>query len=230
MKNITLNHGEDIDVPICWDETTTRAFQRIKAKGEMTMLQAFCLLNNLDYDETAQESNELIEAALYQCSSFVFNEPEAFRFRDPEPFIELRGKKIEVPKKLESLTLEQNMHLRVALSKDGVVLEELISTALAVYLQPLLDGGRFNYTKAMELKAEIEELPIAQTFPIGFFYLSKLNNYGASGLLYSLRWKLKNLKLKLRLRMKRMLPTWRFSLILILLTSMQLGLACLHDW
>lgn len=185
--------------PICWEETTTEEYQGVKAVRELDLLTAFCGLNSLPFAEVAETSSDEIDSVLYQCASFVFNQEEYFRDLKPPTHYKLGGKTVMVPTKLGSLTIMQNLIIRQAMSKPNTCLEQLISIAVAVFLQPLVDEGKFSYDRAKELEKEVLKMPIEKTFPVGFFYLSKLNNFGRFGLLAWFQNKLRKLNFKMRL-------------------------------
>jgi hypothetical protein len=221
MARALIVNGEPKDCSICWEETKTKHFQTLMDAPHLDELKAFAILLDTEFDELAQDRSEMLTGELYPCVAYVFNQPQEFRDAKHDRFITLRGKRIELPAKLEALTVEQNMYLFRCLYQDKRPLETLISTAIAVYLQPLVMGGKFNFDEAMKLKAEIEEMPIGATFPIGFFYLSKLNNYGTSGLLYWFRRKLISLLLKIKFLRRLKWISLLHLMVLLSLISMQ---------
>jgi hypothetical protein len=56
--------------------------------------------------------------------------------------------------------------------------DELISLTVAIYMQPIIDGGDFDPDKAMILHEKVLDLPITDTYPVGFFFAKSLMNYG----------------------------------------------------
>jgi hypothetical protein len=210
--------------PTCWEETSTEQFQRLKSVNKLDLLKAFCFLLNVDYDEVAQSTSEILESSLYQCTAFVFNQPEYFREQKHKGYFKYRDVKYKIPTKLGSLSIEQNMHIRSAMYESNVVLEQLISKAVAVYMQPIISGARFDSEQADILENEVREMPICETFPIGFFFLSKLNNFGSGGLLYLLPLKVQKLILRMTLlklpKLKSFLPSLTYLLSIGLLSTM----------
>lgn len=188
MLALTANENIKIECITCWEECNTRIFQRIVKEWEpeipladRSALKLFCILTGANFTALLKNTDENLELAIYQCTAFVYNQPMDFKDGLPK-VLKLRGKLITVPKKLSSMSIEQNMHIRKALQTCRS-LEELISLACAVYLQPQVDGTQYSHDKALELEKEILDMPIWQTFAVGFFYLSKLNNSGKHGLL-----------------------------------------------
>lgn len=188
-------NNEKIECPICWEEMDTATFQRIyNAEDIVDPVKVFSLLTNTHYDAIMEDRSEELELTLYQVTSFVYTQAQAFR-ESPVPVVMRIGERIiMIPKNLESLTIGQNMHIRKAMS-EAKNLESLISLACAVYLQPLIDNDKFNFERAKEVEKSILALSIYETFPIGFFFLKKLNESGRNGLrlwLHRIRMRIKN--------------------------------------
>lgn len=186
MVILNVNDGK-VKCPVCWEEVSTRTYQNIKALKEPTLLHVFSKLVDIELNDISQSRSEELEVALYQVSAFVYNQPEYFRDLPPPDDFKIGGKVVPVPKKLERLTLEQNLFLKSKIN-EGDVLEQHISLATATFLQPLVTG-RFNSDDVFSLKNEVDEMLIEKTFPVGFFFLKKLMNFGAGGyrLLFQLR-------------------------------------------
>jgi hypothetical protein len=201
MLQINVNDTSKM-CPTFWEDVKTGTYQKLKATKDLDLLKGFSVLIDTDLIELEQSTSEDLEVALYQCASFIFTQEEYFRKSDVPKSIKLKGVNLILPRKLENMTLEQTLFMRTKMSKEGGVLEEFISTACAVYLQPLVTKTPFNVEEAMALKAEIDELPIEQTFPVGFFFLNRLNNYGKNGMLLLIRLQLTKLMRSLRSRLR----------------------------
>jgi hypothetical protein len=170
-------------LPVAWEEVDTATYQRI-VEAERNELALFCAMIGEEFDSIAEERSEELQAAVIQCTSYLLTEEPTFSSAEVPSKIKLRGKYYEVPKQLELLTIEQNMYIRQSM-KTAKYIESLISTAVAVYMQPYVFNGKYNAEEAKLLEKEVATMSIFDTYPIGFFYLSKLRNYGSTGLLYS---------------------------------------------
>lgn len=172
-----------VKAPVAWEETTTGIFEELYRNQvtEDEPLKTFSVITGLAVEEIAQSNDRDLEAGLYQVNAFVFNQPETFRNLAVPERIKLRGSWIEIPRnKIDKYTISQGLAMRQELRK-AVNLESLISFAVAVYLQPIVDGGRFDLAQARELRKEIQELPIFETFALGFFLLAKHGRAGKNG-------------------------------------------------
>lgn len=187
MIVVTANEDKKLHCITCWEECSTGMFERIvdewepdKPKEERSPVLLFSILTGTDYKITLQAQDDELETAIYQCVAFVYVQEMFFKDEDHPEIIEINDKRIVIPTKLGSMTVEQNMLMRRAL--EGKRLEANISLAMAVYLQPLVDGTEFDFDRALLLREKIKAMPIWQTYSIGFFFLSKLRPFGSSGL------------------------------------------------
>lgn len=175
-------NGQKLQIPICWEAVTVDQFQKLYTSGELDNLKAFSILSGLNVDKLQEETREDLDAAVYQCTAFIFTTEQTFRNIPVPSSIRIAGRLVVLPKKVSALTIGQNFHVRQAMVR-ATTQEELIAFTTAVFLQPIVDGTKFDIDMAKELEAEILQMNIFDVFPIGFFYLSKLNSYGRSGLL-----------------------------------------------
>jgi hypothetical protein len=182
---------------ICWEETKTKHFQKLRSEKELDLIKAFSILIDEPYTDIAQSKSEDLEAALYQCVSYVFTQPEYFRDLEFPKSIRIRDQHYILPTDVQALSIEQNMHIRKAMAKANTY-DELISIAVAIYLQPIVDQTEFAMKAAKELEKEILEMPIGVTYPIGFFFLHKLNKRGFFGIVSLCLKKMKKLNLKIK--------------------------------
>lgn len=162
----------------CWEECLTYEFQELVQLKDPNILSVFCVMANQKYDEVAVVKDGLLERKLYLISNFYFNQEQAFKQLSlPREFFG-----VKIPLRLELMTIEQNMHMRRRMV-PGEKLEAQISWAIAIYLQPLIDKTGFDEKRVEEIEKVVRNMRIYETYALGFFILSKLNNYGISGLL-----------------------------------------------
>lgn len=178
-----------VSIPTCWEESTCGLYQRLlgEVREGDDLIKVFAILSGLNYRAVADSTDSNLEAVLYQATAFVFNQPQEFKkLHEPKSF-KIQGHTILIPSNVGKLTVVQNLHLRAAIAKaekNKQPLETLISLAMAIYLQPLIDVVPFDYGRAKEIELEILEMNIFDVYPVGFFLLSRLTNYGARGLRY----------------------------------------------
>ena len=198
-------NDKQLECPVCWQAVTVDMFQNIyRQGGTLDPVRVFSILTGTSFDRLLDETREDLDAAVYQCTAFIYNQDQSFRKIECPKGINIGGKFVMIPRQLGRLTIGQNFHIRQELAQHPN-LESAISIACAVYLQPLIDGAKFDINRAKEIEKEILTMNIFEVFPVGFFYLSKLNNYGRSGLLSYL------LRILSTIGIRKKSLTWRMS-------------------
>lgn len=180
MIRASIN-GKRINLPSGWHEVDTATFQRIKSLEEPTIISVFSAVIDYDHQTIAQSGDLELELAMYQVCSFILNPvtEEYFRKAEPPKWFTIEGKRVTIEKNLESMTIEQNLVVRQKMTSIKF-LEQAISFAIAVYIQPKIDG-KFDIDRAKQLEAAVLAMPIEDTFPLGFFLLKRLQNFGRNG-------------------------------------------------
>jgi len=171
---ITLN-GKKYECPVCYEELKTRHWQRMKSPEwepekpllERDAFKLFCILTDSEF-KTFHATSEN-EVTIWNAVKWVYDQPFEFT-SDVPPYLQIGEKIISVPKDMRALSIGQNIHLRQVLDSLQY-LEEGLSMAAAIYLQPVYDESKFNYEKAVELEKQIREMPAYLIRPIGFFLL-----------------------------------------------------------
>jgi hypothetical protein len=200
---IKLN-GVKHDLASCYHELKTKHYIRIvsewdndKPLKDRDYFKLFCILTDTEFKEFKKDN----EALIWKCVKWVLEEPYTFPTEVPK-VIELDTKIIDIPKRPEYLSAAQNIVCRQMMeklpyticdkcnkdNKEGCkkcygvgslpVFEAGISMAVAIYLQPLVDGDVFDYDKAMALKEKIDEMPAYLIYPVGFFLLKNVIESG----------------------------------------------------
>ncbi len=192
MEHVVIN-GKRVKYSDCWDNTTTRQYQRIvswdadKALIDRDYFKLFGIISDTYY-KSFQNTTEN-KATLWQIVSWVIDDPFP-KFEVPK-LLKIRGKYISVPRETRLLSIGQNIHARQELDKAIVLRNkesgkfvdcDCYSIIVAIFIQPLVDGGEFDFDKAKELEKEIAEMPITLIKPIGFFLLKHVLNRGKSSI------------------------------------------------
>lgn len=184
----TTNKGkEKVSCPERWDEVSVDQFQRIIREWDgQDWLQIFSILSGLNVNDIRTSTDHKLETALYQCIQFVFAKSELEDLPIPEEMTlrpiwlsdaPLVCDVVKIPKKIGKLTIGQAIQARKLLegTKD---IRECISSVTAIYFQPLIDKTDFDFLRAMEIEQVIAKMPITKIYPIGFFLVRRLNEYG----------------------------------------------------
>lgn len=181
--------------PDSWRVCSTGIFQRIlrdwepdKPIAARDRVKLFGILTGTEYKAVSESKDEVLEAAIWQVTSFVYYEPMDFDALLRPKTLTVNGRTVEIPDRMGRMSIGQNIHVRQAIM-SGVNPAALVSLATAVYLQPLLDAAvvngkevpaEFNYERAQEIEKHILEMPVTEIYPIGFFFSRQLTPSGST--------------------------------------------------
>lgn len=194
----------------CYEELIVRHYIKIlkwepeKDLADRDYVKLLGILIEKDFtgiENTIENEITLIDAVGW----VVFNQ---FQFSKDIPkvlvFTRNHGESItiDLPQNIKELSIGQNIHARREIEKC-TILEEAIPMVTAIYLQPLIDKGKFVLNRAKEIAKEIEQLPIYLIHPLGFFLL---NHVPKPGQLSPKTWPAENFSLNKML--KRLSPRW----------------------
>jgi hypothetical protein len=178
VKSITVRSSEgyeDYKIPQSWSEVTVDQYQKIVQTTDL--ITVFSILCDKDYKTLSNRVNPDLERILFDCVRFVSE--QAFKASKAPKVLTIDGKELIVPKRIGGLSIGQSIHVRQKL-EGCKVYEEVISLAVACYLQPLYDRSEFDLDKALELEQVILKMPITEIYPIGFFLLKPLTRTGSN--------------------------------------------------
>jgi hypothetical protein len=181
MIGLRLN-DKPCKCPTSWQEVKTRQYVRILKEWDPELpiedRDYFKLLSILtDSDFSRMEQTIENQVTLTSVLGWVITQPFTFDTTLPK-VMEIDGKLVDIPREPRELSIGQNIHLRRDYIDKSKILEENISIATAIYLQPILDKSHFKMPRAQELAKQIDEMPIALIYPIGFFLLSRALRFG----------------------------------------------------
>lgn len=206
MVKVILN-GKPFECATCKEELTTGQYQRILKEWDINQpdlakrdyLKLFSILTKSSF--AAANMTVEMEQAIWECVSWVVYEPFAYS-KDLPTVLDIAGKTLTIPKRIGACSIGQNVILKQVLD-SCTYMEEGLSLATAIYLQPDWSGGKFDYAKAKELDEIIKEMPCALIYPVGFFLLNRALRGGKKS---QRIWQ--QIRNNLSLSLKRMLPSW----------------------
>ena len=167
---INLN-GVKKDIPDCFERLTARQYEMLvpELAKEMEARDHFAMFNILaGTDFKDYHANSENEVTIWNAIRWIYE--QSFTSTMPT-VLKIEDKIITVPKKIKAMTIGQNIALRQLIEKSKYV-EENICAACAIYLQPLIDGTKFNPDRVDDVKKVIEAMPAYLIRPIGFFLLT----------------------------------------------------------
>lgn len=191
-----------------WGDLTLRQYQRIYSEWDIEkepherdyfkLLEILCGFR--DPNVTPEK-----EEAIYQLTRWVNEEPINYSKEVPKEIL-LNDRRIEI-EKVEELSIGQNILVKQTLDKAKYV-DECLSTALAIYLQPKHDGAKFDNKNAQKLEKDILQMKASEVYGLGFFLLSRALKRGR---ISPRRWfQIRN---SLTSRLRRAFPRWLRALL-----------------
>ena len=177
----TSKGKREIKCPDSWANTSTANYQNLMREWDgKDLVKLFAILTGVELKTLANTHDLELEEALLIATNFIYTEPPTFKEKPAPKEFTYNSKKITFPKQVEGFSIGQSILIRQRLDEVKTY-DELISYALAVYLQPKIDGGDFDSDRVEDIEAEILKMPITETYPLGFFLLRPLMRRGASG-------------------------------------------------
>jgi hypothetical protein len=192
IVDFKTNQGKySVKVPSSWNEVTVEQFQNwMREWDKQDYLQAFGLITNTKVDAIAESKSSRLEASIYQTIAFMFD--PNWNWNDLKLGKELRLQPmwmdaedrncwmpitVKIPRRVGRFTIGQSIQARKSL--EGVKdLREGMSIVTAIYLQPLIDNGKFDMLRVIEIERIILKMKITDIYPIGFFLLRRLTSSG----------------------------------------------------
>lgn len=208
MTSIKLN-GKKYLIPSSWKEVTTIQYIRIitewASSAEDIADRDFFILINIFTGLNFKRFERTIDNEITLTSALEWVITEPFRFQDTLPkVLKIGNKSVSIPEDPRELSIGQNIHLRRDFIEKSKYLEENISIATAIYLQPIIDNSLFKINRAKEISKQLEDMPAYLIYPIGFFLLRRALGFGGKPAKF---WPL--LKISLSTMFGRMLHGWR---------------------
>lgn len=170
-----------IECPTSIFEMTTELYQKIITDWTYdetltSIIKLFALMTGQPFADYYDSTDLELERAVVKYTKFIYFMEADLQLLPQLNYFKYGNREIPLPKNLGRLTLAQNLFMKKAItSKDS---RSYIAFALAIYLQPLIDGSQFNEDRVDQLEKEFLQLPISQTYQVGFFYSSQRKPYG----------------------------------------------------
>lgn len=168
--------------PSAWEELPTGTYQKLISEWDPDIIslssksvdKLFQLLAEREVDFSV--ANLSTDSKVWQAMSFIYEQPIYLDLLPLPNFFIIEGKKINVKMKIEQLSIGQNIVMKQSL-ENAKDLRTLLSKAIAIYLQPKVDGA-FSQDRVNEIEEDIKIMPITSTYSLGFFLLTRLKSSG----------------------------------------------------
>src|SRR6478752_4094986 len=169
---VTNKREIKVDGPLAWSGVSTEKYQQLLSNKDYDVIDVVAIFCGIDHDLLFQCKDQGKIGVLYSMVAFAFDTDIDDTL--PDYFV-YDGQAYKMPK-VRNMSFGQMVLLRKHMEKKS--LNEGVSLACAIYLQPLIDGGAFDLERALEIEKEIAKMPITKTYGLGFFFLRKLRSNG----------------------------------------------------
>lgn len=164
-------------VPTSWEELTlAQSYQIEEAKSSIEM---YSVITGRPVEDLLNDKS-LKEEDFWAAVGFVHNPPDWTKQKKPA-FIEISGKRIPLPGFLAKETLGQKVTFS-QLVKEEKDMHALIPKAVAIYMQPKIDG-KFIPENLKRVEAQLMQSPCVQVYAAAWFFFRKSRNLMKFGVL-----------------------------------------------
>lgn len=165
-----------------YGELTTEQYQKLythwdieKDPHERDYFKLLCILTDTPFREVNPTPEK--EAAVYELTRWINEEPFPYSKQVPKSIV-VDDRTIEIPEDLGELSIGQNIVLRQIAEKSKYI-DEALSTATAVCIQPIFDKAKFDYARAKEIEKIVRKMKASVIYPVGFFLLKRVLETGS---------------------------------------------------
>jgi hypothetical protein len=152
-----------------WDELTFAQILEIERAGQIDPLGMFAILTGLSVAYVDNLSAEL-ESQLFDIVSPLFDNPIDFKALHRPERILVDGVLCTVPRP-DKLTLGQNI-MFLQLAESDADIYSVMADAVAIYMQPVIDGGQFDRVKLEATKRKLLKCRGVDVVAVFGFFLS----------------------------------------------------------
>ena len=173
--------GKTISVPESWDDITCGQWLNIeKVKDRSDVVAIFSALCDVPYNDLFLADLDEVMPMIERVS-FISDTPDFLKIEAPKTVF-ISGKNIDVPQDIRLKTLGQFQTFQskvlphVLVYKDGGISCDfkVMDVAVAIYMQPLITGKKFDAETLEETIKEVRSMPMLECFALANFFLNNL--------------------------------------------------------
>ena len=166
-------------MPSQWQEVNVETFERLaELDNDYTdTLKFLAALSGVDYS-TLMNAKESLGAMVTSGLKFIADQQPLLQKIPHKSHFVFEGKGYKVPKDMELERFGQKIMMQQRMSTKQP--HECIAFAVALYMQPIIDG-KFDEAKIADLEAEVKKMSIIEIYPLANFFFSQLKLYRLVG-------------------------------------------------
>lgn len=160
------------DVANCWGDVTVKQFTEV-VNRDMTVSQLLSVFTGITEDEINIYDQDALTKVIYPLFIWINESIDMSTTTMPDTLL-INGKRIKIPKDIAQESAGQNWLLQQLMSScSDESYYPIIADVVAVMLQPLITGEKFNDRRHEEIKEIINYLRIVDVLPVAAFFLNR---------------------------------------------------------
>jgi len=166
------------ELPASYGELTFRQFYALQ-KSDGNNLNEFAILSGLEKSFLEQCEDLELDYRVAQCLSFFQDKFDCNEYLVPD-YITISGKRYKTPGGIGINTFGQKLALVQAITeaeKAGGNEIDCYPFVIALYMQPVVTGQKYNADLVEKLIPEVMECKLAEAWPLAGFFLSNYARY-----------------------------------------------------
>lgn len=161
-------------LPTSWDEVTLGQYiEMAKHSDELSIIRLLSILSGVDYLVLMNVNSETFDDRIVDHMGFI-REPINVHELPAVESLTINGKSYPLPDPAKC-TIGQKLGLesQIRIGQDMNTLHaDLVATAVAIYMQPLIDAAPYNDERIEPIRNMVLQLPLKQVYPAGSFFLN----------------------------------------------------------
>lgn len=160
-------------LPASWDEVTLGHYiEMAKHSDDLSIIRLLSILSGVNYVVLLNVNAETFDERVIDHMNFIREPIDVHSLPEVES-LAINGKTYPLPDP-GKCTIGQKLALQsqIRIGQDMNTLHaDLVATAVAIYMQPLIDGTPFDDERIDSIREMVLQLPLKQVYPAGSFFL-----------------------------------------------------------
>lgn len=170
MRSVYINDNTLTNMPSNWSEVNLKMLMQIENGDSDDVIHLLSVLTGVDYKAAVHST--MLEDEVYKAVRFIYDETPKWQLLKVPKTLTINGKVCKLPN-VSKVTLGQNIMMTNLLERP---ISEVLIPILAVYFQPVYDGGQFDRERLPDIEAMLEKVPAVEGWAVANFFLRSLPN------------------------------------------------------
>lgn len=168
-------------LPSSWEDVSIGQWaELVRHHNDLSPFRMLSIFSGVPYKTCINIDSEKFDSRIFEVLDFIRESPINVHALERPEHITIGENKITPPSDPGKCTIGQKLTLqalcRMAQEENGSH-ADLVINALAVYLQPVIDGPMFDDEKIESTRITILNTPLVESYPWGAFFLTGYIRY-----------------------------------------------------